>query len=587
MTPFFNLFLCKTIVHWILLASSLLLNACVSPTSSNSANLISHSKLTPKPISQMIAVANPLAARVGLNILRRGGGAIDAAIAAQLVLTLVEPQSSGIGGGAFLLHYDANTGSIQSFDGRETAPKLAFSKMFLKKDGTKKKFYDVVVGGSAVGVPGLLRMLELAHEQHGRLPWKDLFQPAIELAAAGFIISPRLASMIANDKYLKTFDQTRQYFYDSENNPKRAGTLLKNTELKKSLQIIANGGADAFYTGIIANEFVDTITKASQNPSSMTINDMFSYEAKDRPPICMPYRMWLVCGMGPPSSGGLTTLQILGLLQRFDLGKLKPFGAKAVHLVAEASRLAFADRNTYMADSDFISVPTLGLLNPAYLDLRSQEISITKAAGKQKPGKLGNKTQLKFGESENETGLSTTHMSVIDSLGNAVSMTSSIENAFGSRMMSGGFLLNNQLTDFSFSPSKDGDLIANRVEPKKRPRSSMSPTLVFDGSGNLLLAVGSPGGSRIIGYVVKTLIAVLDWGMDIDAAINAPYFVNRNGSTDLEKGTQLETLKPILEGMGHTVKLISSASGLHGILKTENGLNGGADKRREGVAVGD
>jgi len=535
----------------------------------------------------MIATANPLAARVGQNILRKGGSAIDAAIAAQLVLTLVEPQSSGIGGGAFLLHYDAKTGSIQSFDGREMAPKSAYSEMFLKKDGTKKFFYDAVVGGSAVGVPGLLRMLELAHKQHGSLPWKDLFQPAIQMATAGFTISPRLAVMIANDKYLKTFDQAREYFYDSENNPKPEGTLLKNPELEKSLQIIANGGADAFYTGIIASDFVDTVTKASQNPSSMTISDMAGYQAKDRPPVCMPYRVWLVCGMGPPSSGGLTTLQILGLLQRFDLGKMKPFGVKAVHLVAEASRLAFADRNTYMADSDFVPVPTLGLLNPSYLDLRSQEISITRAAGKKKPGKLGIQTQLKFGESENETGLSTTHMSVIDNLGNAVSMTSSIENAFGSRMMSGGFLLNNQLTDFSFAPSKDGAPIANRAEPHKRPRSSMSPSLVFDGSGNLVMAVGSPGVSRIIGYVVKTLIAVLDWGMDMDAAIDAPYFVNRNGSTDLEKGTQLEALKPILEDMGHTVKLISYASGLHGIRTTPNGLDGGADKRREGVALGD
>jgi gamma-glutamyltranspeptidase/glutathione hydrolase len=579
-----KLILSKIIAPGVILIVCFLLSACDTPPRTG---LTPQAKLISKPLSQMIAAANPLAAEVGRSILSKGGSAIDAAIAAQMVLTLVEPQSSGIGGGAFLLHYDAKNGAIQSFDGRETAPKSSHSRMFLKKDATKKNFYEVVVGGSAVGVPGLLRMLELVHKEHGKLPWKVLFQPAIQMAKVGFAISPRLANLISSDKYLKTFDQTRRYFYDLNNKPKLEGSLLTNPELEKSLQMIANGGADAFYTGIIANEFVNTVNEASQNPSNMTINDMGDYEAKERSPVCMPYRVWLVCGMGPPSSGGLTTLQILGLLQRFDLSKMKPFGVKAVHLVAEASRLAFADRNTYMADSDFIPVPILGLLNPVYLDLRSQEISITKAAGKRKPGKLSVQTQLKFGESENEIGLSTTHMSVIDNLGNAVSMTSSIENAFGSRMMSGGFLLNNQLTDFSFAPSKDGALIANRAEPNKRPRSSMSPTLVFDGSGNLVMAVGSPGGSRIIGYVVKTLIAVLDWGMDMDAAINAPYFVNRNGSTDLEKGTQLETLKPVLEGMGHKVKLISNSSGLHGILTTPTGLDGGADKRREGVALGD
>lgn len=542
---------------------------------------------TTTPISQMISAANPLAAEAGRGILRAGGSAIDAAIAAQLVLTLVEPQSSGIGGGAFLMHFDAKTGSIQSFDGRETAPKSSTPTMFLKSDGTKKKFYEAVVGGSAVGVPGLLRMLELAHRQHGKLPWKTLFQPAIELAKSGFLISPRLAGLVAKDKYLKTFKTTRNYFYNDDDNPKTEGTLLKNPDLAETLRLIANGGADAFYTGRIANGIVDTVQEASQNPSGMTPIDVENYQAKDRPPVCLPYRSWLVCGMGPPSSGGLTTLQILGILQRFDLPNMKPFSAKAVHLVAEASRLAFADRNTYMADSDFIPVPTLGLLDPAYLNLRAQEISLIKAGGKKVPGMPGLQAKLNFATSENETGLSTTHMSVVDKSGNAVSMTSSIENAFGSRMMSGGFLLNNQLTDFSFLPEIQGAPVANRVEAGKRPRSSMSPTLVFDGSGQLVMAIGSPGGSRIIGYVVKTLIAALDWGMDMDAAIDAPYFVNRNGSTDLEKGTELEALKPALEEMGHRVKLISSASGLHGIRVTQAGLDGGADKRREGVAIGD
>lgn len=576
----------KTSAQYALIIAAAILSACAAPPAQNTS-LAPKAKSASKPLTQMISAANPYAAKAGQTILQNGGSAIDAAIAAQLVLTLVEPQSSGIGGGAFLMHYNAKTGSIQSFDGRETAPKSSHSKMFLKKDGNKKKFYEAVVGGSAVGVPGLLRMFELAHKQHGKLPWKDLFQPAIQMAKVGFEISPRLAGLIAKDKYLKTFSPTRAYFYDVKNMPKPEGTLLKNPELAESLRLIANGGADTFYTGLIANEIVDTVNEASQNPSGMTADDMEGYQAKDRPPVCMPYRVWLVCGMGPPSSGGLTTLQILGLLQRFDLGKMEPFGVKAVHLVAEASRLAFADRNTYMADSDFIPVPTLGLLDPTYLDLRSKQISTTKAGGKRSPGMPGLQAELKYAPSLNEHGLSTTHLSVVDKFGNAVSMTSSIENAFGSRMMSGGFMLNNQLTDFSFAPSKNGAPIANRAEPGKRPRSSMSPTLVFDGSGNLVMAVGSPGGSRIIGYVVKTLIAALDWGMDMDAAIDAPYFVNRNGSTDLEKGTRLEALKPTLEGMGHKVKLISNASGLHGIRTTPQGLDGGADKRREGIVLGD
>jgi len=603
--PVRNQLLASHLRRYPLIAVCLVLAACGNPPAASDRASSSPTTSTPKaatvktqaaslrsssvaaPLTQMIAAANPLAAEAGRSILRAGGNAVDAAITAQLVLTLVEPQSSGIGGGAFLMHYDAQTGSIQSFDGRETAPKSSTSDMFLKSDGTKKSFYEAVVGGSAVGVPGLLRMLEMVHKQHGKRPWKTLFEPAIALAKTGFEISPRLAGLIARDKYLKTFDVTRRYFYDQDGNPKPAGTLLKNPELANTLRIVANGGADAFHTGIIANGIVDTVQEASLNPSGMTPSDLESYVAKDRAPVCLPYRTWLVCGMGPPSSGGLTTLQILGILQRFEIDKMEPFSAQAVHLVAEASRLAFADRNTYMADSDFIPVPTLGLLDPAYLDLRAQEISPFKTGGKKAPGMPGLQSNLKFAPSENETGLSTTHLSVIDKSGNAISMTSSIENAFGSRMMSGGFLLNNQLTDFSFVAEKDGAPIANRAEPGKRPRSSMSPTLVFDGSGKLVMAVGSPGGSRIIGYVVKTLIAALDWGMDMDAAIDAPYFVNRNGSTDLEKGTFLEALKPQLEEMGHTVKFISSASGLHGIRVTDDGLDGGADKRREGVAIGD
>lgn len=542
---------------------------------------------TAKRHNHMIAVANPLAAEAGLAMLRNGGSAIDATIAAQMVLTLVEPQSSGIGGGAFLLHYDATGSFVDTYDGRETAPLSASPQMFLKGDGSRKKFYEAVVGGSAVGVPGLIRMLETAHQKHGTLPWKDLFQPAIKMARDGFLISPRLAQLIERDKYLKTFPETRAYFYQADGTPKPVGTRLQNPQLATTLARIAEKGSEGFYSGPVADGVIETVQTASKNPSGMTHQDMTAYQAKRRPPVCLPYRTWLICGMGPPSSGGLTTLQIMGMLERFDLGALEPFGTKAVHLVAEASKLAFADRNTYMADSDFVAVPAQGLLDRAYLDSRAALISPFKASAKRKAGSPPQITRQSFGPGENETGLSTTHLSVIDAQGNAVSMTSSIENAFGSRMMSGGFLLNNQLTDFSFSPEIDGVPVANRAGPGKRPRSSMSPTLVFDRSGKLVMTVGSPGGSRIIGFVVKTLIAALDWNMDMDAAIDAPYFVNRNGSTDLEKGTKLEALKPALEEMGHSVKLTTSVSGLHGIRVTAEGLDGGADKRREGVAIGD
>jgi len=564
----------------ILMVGMLALGACQTtpppPASSTSTYTSRH----------MIAVANPLAAEAGRDMLRAGGSAIDAAIAAQMVLTLVEPQSSGIGGGAFLMHFEKSSGAIESYDGRETAPKSTKPGMFLKADGTPKKFYDAVVGGSAVGVPGLLRSLESAHKDHGKLPWADLFKPAIALSENGFVISPRLAGLLAKDKYLKTIPTSKAYFYDRGGNSKKAGVLLKNPALFRTLKAIQKDGAKAFYTGAIAKSIVWTVRHAPKNRSGMTLADIAAYKAIKRKPVCLNYRIWKVCGMGPPSSGGLTTLQILGIANNFDLSTSPPMDAKSIHLIAEASRLAFADRNTYIADPDVVPTPP-GLLDPNYLKLRANQISPTKAAKKRHPGMPGLSGSWKYAPGGNEHGLSTTHMSIIDADGNAVSMTSSIENAFGSRMMVGGFILNNQLTDFSFRPSKNGAPVANRAGPGKRPRSSMSPTLVFDKAGNLVMAVGSPGGSRIIGYVAKTLIATLDWGMDMDSAIDAPNFVNRNGATELEKGTALESLKPALEAMGHKVSLMSRASGLHGIKVTKYGLEGGADKRREGVAIGD
>jgi len=535
----------------------------------------------------MIASAHPLASKAGLDMLRIGGTAIDAAIAAEMVLSLVEPQSSGLGGGAFMVAYNAKTGSIDSYDGREKAPMSATPDQFLDRDGKPKKFYDAVVGGTSVGVPGLLAMLEMAHKDNGKLPWAVLFQPAIELAEKGFPVSERLAGLIAKDKYLKTQKQARDYFYDDQGQPLKAGTLLKNPALAAVLKAVATKGAGIFYKGKIASEIARTVNTAPKNRGDMKVSDIQSYRAKKRPPVCLPYKVNLLCGMGPPSSGGITTLQIMGILQPFKLETLKPASLKAVHLIAEASRLAFADRNTYLADPDFVPVPEGGLLNQSYLKSRARMIDPDRAAGPRQPGMPGVGAWLWPASDDVIKGLSTTHLSVIDGDGNAVSMTASIENVFGSRMMSQGFLLNNELTDFSFVPEKNGAPVANAVEPGKRPRSSMSPILVFDGSGKVILSVGSPGGSRIIGYVAKTLIGVLDWKLDIQQAINLPNFVNRNGPTELEQGTPLEILIPELEAMGHSVKTFEWKSGLQGVEATDQGLLGGVDPRREGVALGD
>ena len=538
------------------------------------------------PKRHMIVAGHPLAAKAGRYILRAGGSAIDAAIAAQMVLTLVEPQSSGIGGGAFLLHYAADTGAIDSYDGRETAPQSASPRMFLKADGEPKKFYDAVVGGSSVGVPGVVRMLEMAHRDHGKLPWKDLFAQAIDLARKGVPVSNRLAKQLEKEKYLK-LGPAGAYFYANDGTPKPAGAILKNPDLAETLEAISENGAKAFYEGDIANAIVGAVSRAAKNKSGMTAADIAAYAAKKRPPVCLPYRAWLVCGMGPPSSGGITSLQILGLVQRFDLAGLGAYSAKSVHVIAEAGRLAFADRNVYIADPEFVPVPTAGLLDPGYLELRAAEISPFKSRGKQLPGMPGVSANLNLAPDDMEKGLSTAHLSVIDADGNAVSMTSSVESAFGSRLMVRGFILNNQLTDFSFRPQRDGAPVANRAEPGKRPRSSMAPTLVFDDTGRVIMAIGSPGGSRIIGYVARTVIAALDWKESMDTAVNGPNFTNRNGATDLEKGTALEVLKPELESMGHEVKVRTLGSGLNGFRVTADGFDGGADRRREGVALGD
>ncbi len=537
--------------------------------------------------SFMVSAANPHAAEAGYAVLKDGGSAIDAMIATQLVLNLVEPQSSGIGGGAFLLHWSAASHALESYDGRETTPAAATPALFLKADGSRMGFWDAVVGGRSVGVPGLLRMLELAHERHGKLPWRRLFEPAIRLADEGFEVSPRLHMLVSQDKHLQRYTTAREYFYDAQGAAWSIDHRLVNKPFAATLRAIANGGADAFYTGAIAADLVAAIAGASGNPGLMTSADLDGYEAKVRPAVCGGYRGYSVCGMGPPSSGGLTVAMILGLIERFDFAALGSDASQAIHLFAEAGRLAYADRNVYMADSDFVDVPSGALLGRSYLKARSALIDANRSMGKASPGNPAPRHSFNAPSAGHQEGYSTTHISIVDADGNATSMTSSIESAFGSRLMVRGFLLNNQLTDFSFLPEKDGKPVANRVESGKRPRSSMSPTIVLDGQGNLKMVIGSPGGSRIINYVAKTIVAALDWGQDMQEAISFPHFINRNGRTELEKGTSLEASTAALEALGHEVATRLLASGLHGIMMTSRGLEGGADPRREGVVLGD
>ncbi len=539
------------------------------------------------PTPYGISTANPIASHVGLEILRAGGSAVDAAIAAQLVLTLTEPQSSGIGGGAFMLHFNKSANKVDAYDGRETAPSSIKSNVFLNTHGKPRNFLDVSTGGIAVGVPGLLKMLAEAHRDHGRLPWAELFAPAVRLSVTGFKVSKRLHQMIAKTPDLKSFPTTRAYFFYENGAPLSVGHVLQNRPLAAVLKRVAKDGPDAFYNGSIAEHIVTATRNTPQNPGLLTLVDLQKYKAKKRKALCRAYRKWNVCGMPPPTSGGITLLQILGILQNFSLEKLSPGSIEAVHLISEASRLAYADRKRFIGDPDFVVVPVLSLLDRNYLRRRAKQISLSSSMGIAKPGKFKTPYTKAFSPGNALEFSSTSHLSIIDRDGNAVAMTSSIERAFGSRLMVDGFMLNNQLTDFAYVPIQNGETVANAVAPDKRPRSSMAPTMVFDQLGNLRITIGSPGGSRIIGYVAQTLIGILDWRLGMQAAIDHPRHVNRNSATELEKGTSLEGLIPALKSKGHIVRTSALTSGLHGIRVSKKGLDGGADKRREGVFLGD
>ena len=535
--------------------------------------------------THMVAAANPLAVQAGVDVLAAGGTAADAMVAVQVVLGLVEPQSSGLGGGAFLVWYDAEAGALTTLDGRETAPLAATPQLFQDEAGEPLKFFDAVVGGRSVGTPGTPALLETLHQRWGNQPWAGLFDAGIDLADGGFAVSPRLAGLVERDQErLSRFADTAAYFLPG-GTPLQVGDTLTNVAYARTLRAIAASGTDAFYAGQIAADIVATVQGAEGNPGVLSELDLAVYQVKERAPVCATYRAHDVCGMGPPSSGALTVGQILGLLDSYDLAALGAENPESWRLIGDASRLAFADRGRYMADSDFVPMPTQGLVDPAYLADRAALLSGDSALAEIGPGTPEFDHALMWADDESLELPSTSHVSIVDSFGNVASMTTTIENAFGSRLMTNGFLLNNELTDFSFRTHSDGVPIANALAPGKRPRSSMSPTIVMK-DGAPVLAVGSPGGSRIIGYTAKTIIAHLDWGLDVQQAVDLPHAVNRFGTYDLEDGTSAMDLAPALEAMGYEVNVRDLTSGLH-VIAIGDGLQGGADPRREGIALGD
>jgi len=514
----------------------------------------------------MVAAAHPIAVEAGAAVLKRGGNAVDAAVAVQMVLGLVEPESSGIGGGAFLLYWSSAGKRLSTYDGREAAPASARPDRFLDERGKPLPFFDAVVGGRSVGVPGAVRMLELAHARHGRLPWPELFHAAIFAAEEGFALSPRLHKLLEQDRFLRNDPQARALYYNADGTAKAVGTRIVNKPYARVLRAIAAGGSDAFYRGPIAEDMVQAVA-GNAKPGDLAAADLENYRAVEREPLCGPYRQWRICTMAPPSSGGVALLQILGMLQHTALSKTAPQSAAALHLVTEAERLAYSDRARYLGDPGFVRVPVGRLLDAAYVGERA---------------KLIGPRSMRLAVPGDTESPGTSHVSIADREGNAVALTTTIENPFGSRIMVDGFLLNNELTDFDFTPGS-----ANEVRGGKRPRSSMAPTMVFDSKGELRLVIGSPGGPFIIDYVAKALLARLDWKLDLQAAVDAPNFGSRNGPTELERGTQYEALAPELRALGHEVVLRDMTSGLHAVERFARGWRGAADSRREGVARGD
>ena len=550
---------------------------------------------------EMVVTANPLATAAGAQILKNGGTAADAMIAVQTVLGLVEPQSSGLGGGAFIVYYDAETGTTTTFDAREKAPAAATEDRFLDEGGNSIGFTNAWQSGLSVGVPGVPRLMEVMHERYGRLPMARLVAPAVRLARGGFELTERTSSQVADHLARNEPGEPRLFFRDPtafayfttpDGEAKPAGTLMRNGPYAETLGLLARRGADAFYKGPIAPDIVAAVTGDLNIPGDMALADLAGYEVIERAPVCVDYRGHEVCGMGPPSSGGIAVGQMLGILRSFDLGALEPVSVEAAHLFSQAGRLAFADRNFYVADSDFVPVPVAGLLDDAYLKSRADLIGpmdMGRASPGDPPGAFGTGAPDRTIKSSG-----TSHVSIVDRDGNALSMTTTIESSFGNGVMVRGFLLNNELTDFSFSPTdSDGNPIANRVEAGKRPRSSMSPSIVFDEGGKVEILTGSPGGSRIIGYTAQSIVNMIDFGLDPQEAINIPHYGNRNSNTELEEAIPGVTgpgdaadLQAGLEARGHPVVVRSMTSGLSTIQVTKDGFIGGGDKRRDGTVGG-
>ncbi|MEO6319654.1 MAG: gamma-glutamyltransferase family protein [Polaromonas sp.] len=611
------------------LALAALLAACASPPASQFAYTPpvqqpeGSSGFSPKPgwasTRFAVAAANPLATDAGYQILKAGGSAIDAAIAVQMVLTLVEPQSSGIGGGAFLLH--ANGSQVEAFDGRETAPAAADEKLFIGADGKPMAFYDGVVGGRSVGTPGTVRMLEMAHKQYGKLPWAQLFAPAIALSENGFQVSARLGTLLKDEKYLKNDRTAAAYFYKADGTPVDAGATLRNPALAEVLRQIASKGSNALLTGPVAQAIVSKVQGHAGNPGKLSLSDLANYQAKKRDPICSDYSAqglaYRLCGMPPPSSGAIAIGQILGILNNTPAASLSLVSgmggvpgtasptpsADWLHLYTEASRLAFADRGQYLADPDFVLAPGgswMSLLAPGYLSERAKLIQVTGPSMKTaRPGVPG-MVKTAYAPMPDQIEHGTSHISIVDSFGNAIAMTTTIEDQFGSRLMTdggtgkaGGFLLNNELTDFSFAPNDaEGKPIANRVQAGKRPRSSMAPTLVFDkATGQLVMSGGSPGGALIIHFTAKTIYGVLNWGLMPQQAIDLPNFASLNGPSILEENRFAPATVEALRARGAEVREQAMTSGLQAITRGQvHGTPlwlGGADPRREGLVMGD
>jgi gamma-glutamyltranspeptidase / glutathione hydrolase len=538
----------------------------------------------------MVVAANPLAAEAGLAMLRKGGSAVDAAIATQMVLNVVEPQSSGLGGGAFLLTWDQATKTLQNIDGRETAPGAATPDLFLDAAGKPLPRNEAMESGRSVGVPGVLAALKLAHDKYGKLPWAELFAPAIMLAREGFSVSPRLAGLLKESDPASFAPQARAYFFDSAGRPWPVGYRLKDPALAETFEAIAKNGPSAFYEGDIAKEIAAAVQSDPRGAGKLTAEDFAQYRAKLREPVCVLYRSFDVCGVAPPSSGGVTVGQVLKLIEPFDLGT-EALAVQPVHQIVEAERLAFADRDRYLADPDFVTAPVTGLLDRSYLDQRRALIDANRAFGEATAGTPPNTRQGAYGRDATVEHVGTSHISIVDDDGNAVSMTTTIEQAFGSRMMVRGFLLNNELTDFSFVPvDDDGRPVANRVEGGKRPRSSMDPTMIFAESPDgrkLRFLLGSPGGSGIILFVTKAIVAMLDWHLDPQAAAALVNFGSTGGAFLLEPGQEWDPLADGMSKLGHEVERFPFTSGLAIVAVTPEGLMGGADPRREGVALGD